>query len=58
MITDMKTFTTKEKKIIEYYPNNIINNINNPIFNEMITKKKDYMSKGSGGDDLDNIKFI
>jgi hypothetical protein len=40
VITDLKTFTTKDKKIIEYYPNNIINNINNTIFNDMITKKK------------------
>jgi hypothetical protein len=55
----MKTFTTKDKKIVEYYPSNIINNINNPIFNDMITKKKDYMSKGSNkGDELDNIEFI
>jgi hypothetical protein len=54
----MKTFTTKDKKIIEYYPSDIICNINNPIFNETITKKKDYMNKGNGDDDLDNIEFI
>jgi hypothetical protein len=53
----MKTFTTKDKKIIEYYPSNIINNINNPIFNEMITKKN-YMNKRNDHDDLDNIEFL
>jgi hypothetical protein len=39
--TDLNKFTTKDKKIIEYFPSQIINNVNNILFNSMISKKKD-----------------
>jgi hypothetical protein len=45
VINDLKTFTIKDKKIIEYFPSSIINSVSNPIFNEMVNKKKDDMSK-------------
>jgi hypothetical protein len=54
----MKTFTPKDKKIVEYYPSHLINNINNPIFNEMIIKKKDYMGKRSNEEELNDIECI
>jgi hypothetical protein len=37
----LRTFITKDNKTIEYYPTIIID-INNEIFTDMITKKKEY----------------
>jgi hypothetical protein len=38
--TELKTFKTKDKKVIDYFPSSIINNYcKNNIFNEMIIKK-------------------
>jgi hypothetical protein len=43
--TDLKKLTTKDKKIIEYFPDQIINNVNSTLFNDMIGKKKECLSK-------------
>jgi hypothetical protein len=40
--TELRSFTTKDKKTIEYYPVKVIN-ANNKIFNDMINKKKEYL---------------
>jgi hypothetical protein len=42
VITEIKRFSTKDNKTIEYYPAKIIN-ANNKIFNDMINKKKEYL---------------
>jgi hypothetical protein len=59
--TELKTFKTKDKKVIDYFPSSIINNYGkNNMFNEMIIKKKEFMSKGckENNDNLDDIEFI
>jgi hypothetical protein len=38
--TDIKKFITKDKKTIEYFPSQIINNVKSNLFNDMINKKK------------------
>jgi hypothetical protein len=39
---ELRYFTTKDNKTIEYYPSNVIN-ANNKIFTDMINKKKEYL---------------
>jgi hypothetical protein len=57
--TELKIFKTKDKKMIEYFPRSIINDINNnTVFNDMINKKKELMSKGSNNEDFNDIEFI
>jgi hypothetical protein len=57
--TELKKFNTKDKKVRDYFPSSIINNVNNnTIFNEMINKKKEFMSKGCSNDNLDDIEYI
>jgi hypothetical protein len=38
--TDIKKFITKDKKTIEHFPSQIISNVNNALFNNIINKKK------------------
>jgi hypothetical protein len=40
--TELRSFTTKDKKTIEYSPAKVIN-ANNKIFNDIINKKKEYL---------------
>jgi hypothetical protein len=57
--TELKAFKTKDKKVIDYFPSSILNTVsNNTNFNEMINKKKEFMSKGFHNENLDDIKFI
>jgi hypothetical protein len=58
MSLDLKLFTTKDKKSIDYYPSYIINKAeNNTIFNGMMNKKKEYRNKSIRQEELKNKKF-
>jgi hypothetical protein len=58
--TELKTFKTKDKKLIDYFPSSIINPVGskNNIFNEMIIKKKEFMNKRNKNNYLNDIEFI
>jgi hypothetical protein len=56
--TDLKKFTTKDKKTIEYFRSQIINKVNNTCFNDMISKKKERLSMTVNQDDFNGIEFI
>jgi hypothetical protein len=54
---DLKSFTIKDKKTIEYYPAKVIN-ANNKIFNDMINKKKEYLFGSTADQNLyEEIEF-
>jgi hypothetical protein len=57
VITELRSFTTKDKKNIEYYPEKVIN-ANKKIFKDMINKKKKYLF-GSTADqkEYEKIEF-
>jgi hypothetical protein len=42
---DLSSITTKEKQISESFPSQIISNVNCSLFNDIITEKKECLSK-------------
>jgi hypothetical protein len=54
---ELRSFTTKDKKTIEYYPSKVIN-ANNKIFTDMINKKKEYLFRSTADqNDYKEIEF-
>jgi hypothetical protein len=58
VITDLKKFAVKDKKVIEYFSSQIISILNSTLFNDMISKKKECLSKTVNQDDFDGIEFV
>jgi hypothetical protein len=58
--TDLKKFVSKDKKVIEYFPSQIISGISSTtLFNDMIAKKKECSSlKTVYQDDFNGIEFV
>jgi hypothetical protein len=56
--TDIKKLTPKDKKIIEYIPRHFINNVNNTLFHDMISKKKEFLNKVINSEDLKGVEFV
>jgi hypothetical protein len=56
--TDLKKFVTKDNNVIEYFPRQIISNENSPLFNDMILKKKECLSKTATQDKFNDIEFF
>jgi REP element-mobilizing transposase RayT len=56
--TDLNKFTTKDKKAIEYFSSQIINNRKITFFNDIIRKKKEYLRKTVNQDDFKDIEFV
>jgi hypothetical protein len=59
--TDLKKFvSTKDKKVIEYFPSQIISGVSSTtLFNDMIAKKKECLSiRNVCQDDFNDIEFV
>jgi phage protein D len=55
---DLVKFTTKDKKIIEHFLSQIIDNVNNTLFIDIISKKKECMISIVNQNDFSDIKFV
>jgi hypothetical protein len=55
---DLKKLTTKDKTAIKYFPGQIIINKNSSLFNDMISKKEECLSKTVNQDDFNDIEFV
>jgi hypothetical protein len=54
-ITNFKKFTIKDKKIIKFFPNQIVSNVNNTLLNYMIGQKKKGQRRTANQDDFNDI---
>jgi HJR/Mrr/RecB family endonuclease len=55
---DRMKFTTKDKKIIEYFLSQITDNVNITLLNDTISKKKECLSSTVNQDDFNDIEFV